>query len=119
MPMRSRRNGEDVSLSTFSHGFLGKSIELSHYMGQMERGRFTMQEKMPDDELENNEFIICKRQGGRSETSKAGKNTVQENRPATWKDFYATEDYSEREAILLEISNGALTPSELKEIMDA
>lgn len=49
---------------------------------------------------------------------KQRQNTFQ-GRKATWKDFYATEDREEREAILQEIYNGQLTPSELKEIMDA
>ena len=51
--------------------------------------------------------------------TKQEKNTQQKKTSATWKDFYATEDYSEREAILQEIYGGCLTPSELKEIMEA
>jgi len=51
--------------------------------------------------------------------TKQETNTPQKKTSATWKDFYATEDYSEREAILQEICNGSLTPSEVKEIMEA
>jgi hypothetical protein len=47
------------------------------------------------------------------------RQNIFQGRKATWKDFYATEDREERETILQEMCNGQLTPSELKEIMDA
>ena len=40
------------------------------------------------------------------------------NKPRTWRDFYATDNRDERAAILQEICNGALTPSEVEELLD-